>query len=673
MSTMSGMSAMSAFALRRKMLQEAEAAAAQSSASSSEPPSGPKDDGKAEAVENLGEAAAEDDLSSLEGDEPEETPSPVSTPKRKLLIQRTTFQRTKQNFKRETGGSIRLKMAEGERLVILGSYGIVVSSGAVTVAGATLRASPKTAWVHAPQCHGLPVVRCTDDAAVTLKSHPAADGLRKMEQLAPVFGGLWNEQRDKASDTFQILYSPEDGTARSQGLVMPPEWNKLLSELATSKKNPGAKSLPAVYFVCGPKSSGKSTFTRLLTNRLLTEVDTTATKKQRRRPTGVAVLDVDPGQPEFGTPGSVSLVRVDEPNLSPPFCHPRAEGSGNQLLRAHDIASVTPADNQEHYETCVTELFSAYRRDPRCNRCPLVVNTPGWVLGTGLYILEELIKRMRPSQVMYMSQDGPEETIQGLEATYDNVPLVQLPSQPGDSAWRTAQHLRAMQTQSYFHMTLAPAPAATAGQLSLAQWDPTPLEAVRPWVVPYSGPDSGILGLLFYDSQPPPELLAEAINGTVVSVVAIERPEAFRWNQRAEPPAITHSPEGLPCIANPDSIGLDPEHSHTLGVALVRGIDFSSKTLLLLTPVAIDEAVDKLMGGEEGFGIVLVSGKLDQPTWSYTEELYRQQATSVEAKQQDMASLPYLERPWIEVLRGNEKRDVGSQVWRVRRDLGRSS
>ena len=28
--------------------------------------------------------------------------------------------------------------------------------------------------------------------------------------------------------------------------------------------------------------------------------------------------------------------------------------------------------------------------------------------------------------------------------------------------------------------------------------------------------------------------------------------------------------------------------------------------------------------------------------------------------------------PWIEVLRGSEKRPIGSKVWRVRRDLGKN-
>jgi polynucleotide 5'-hydroxyl-kinase GRC3/NOL9 len=53
--------------------------------------------------------------------------------------------------------------------------------------------------------------------------------------------------------------------------------------------------------VKGPKGSGKSTFTRMLVNRLLLR------HKQ------VAYLDCDTGQTEFTPPGMVSLHILSEP------------------------------------------------------------------------------------------------------------------------------------------------------------------------------------------------------------------------------------------------------------------------------------------------------------------------------------------------------------------------
>ncbi|EFX00884.1 RNA processing protein [Grosmannia clavigera kw1407] len=673
--------AMSAFALRRRLLQKAEVPVVGGDIGIQAAPTG----------ESCGSSGPDDDSTTRPAGQTEPDSRPASAtktseaietadepsgfkPRREAPVQRSTFRPTKQNCRHRADGSMRLKLAEGERLVILGSYGVVVGSGEVTVAGATLRPRRQAYWVHAPQCHALPIVRCTDEATVTLVPHLGAAGLRKLERLAPVFGQLWNETKE-AKETFQILYTPQDGTTRSQGLVSPPEWNKLMAELAAAKRTGSRRSGGAgVYFVCGPKGSGKSTFSRLLTNRLLTEEASTGG--------AVAMLDIDPGQPEFATPGTVSLVRVSEPNLSPPFCHPYVASRGSpgssgspgsvQRLRAHDLAAASLASDPEHYIACVMDLYGAYQRDQRDQggrRCPLVINTPGWVLGTGLDVLAELVRRMRPSRVVYMSQDGPEETMQGLRAAYVDVPLVALPSQPSEYTSRTAQHLRAMQTMSYLHLDLGDKEAKDG-----LSWDPTPLTAVRPWVVPYaSGPESGILGVLCYDYQPGPELLADAINGTVVSIVAVERAAAVWSDDGVESLPVVCSPEGLPCIVNSESTGLDPLHSYAVGVALLRGIDTTTQTLQLLTPVSAAAAVAEVLR-QDGLGVVLVSGKQDAPTWAYTEELYRRRAdVEAEADGDEVRHGDDEAMPWVEVLHGNEKRAVGSQVWRVRRDLGRNN
>ena len=94
-----------------------------------------------------------------------------------------------------------------QRLVILGSYGLTVREGEVTLAGAILRASDKTHWVHAPRCHALPVLRCTDDAYIVLQPHPAAPALRELAKLSPIFQNIWNEPKadTDAHSTFEIV------------------------------------------------------------------------------------------------------------------------------------------------------------------------------------------------------------------------------------------------------------------------------------------------------------------------------------------------------------------------------------------------------------------------------------------------------------------------------------
>ena len=96
---------------------------------------------------------------------------------------------------------------------------------------------------------------------------------------------------------------------------------------------------------------------------------------------------------------------------------------------------------------------------------------------------------------------------------------------------------------------------------------------------------------------------------------------------------------------------------------------------------------------------MLVGGRFDGVGWAYTEDLHLRAAKSklgddgaedgddqeilddVEDDTDAEASDDVEEgadadqddgrTPWIEVLHGNQKRGVGSKVWRVRRDLGR--
>lgn len=62
-------------------------------------------------------------------------------------------------------------------------------------------------------------------------------------------------------------------------------------------------------FVCGGKGTGKSTFLRYAVNKLLNSF-----KK-------VVYIDLDPGQPEFGVPGTISVTVVEKPLLGPNYTH----------------------------------------------------------------------------------------------------------------------------------------------------------------------------------------------------------------------------------------------------------------------------------------------------------------------------------------------------------------
>ncbi|KAF3763660.1 hypothetical protein M406DRAFT_48555 [Cryphonectria parasitica EP155] len=589
-----------------------------------------------------------------------EIDEPVDEPPKRRVIQLSSTILSKNNCQRRADGTAILKFSDSsERLVILGSYGVKVKSGEASIYGASLHPSETIHWVHAPHCHALPVLRCSEKSVLELHPHPAAADLRNLEKLSPLFGGLWHEpvsSGGQRNQTWQVLSTSADGPKKAmiQDLKSPPEWNRKIAELV----KPTRETAP-VFMVCGPKSSGKSTFSRMLTNRLVTHRGGT---KERVWP-GVAVLDIDPGQPEFSAPGAISLVRLDEPNLSPPFCHPLLKP--DSTVRSHAIASVTPASNIEHYKACVFDLFSHYRST--CPGYPLIINTLGWIQGSGLILLQDLLAEIRPTEVVYMSQDGPEDTVEGLRSAGTRSPLTTLPSQSSEYTSRTALHLRHMQAMSYFHISAEVGAGAAGG----THWDAQPLTSAPPLLVSYTaaGEDSGLLGIACYGYQPQPELLAEAIDGTILAIIEVED-ETKAFGIPPSPPAPdgpgvvqrTAAEAQLPYI-RANATPLDPRYARCHGLALVRGVDTARGLLALSTPLSPD-----LLSGRT---IVLVSGKFDSPTWAYTEDHYSRASGKGAVGAEVEAGSTGI--PWAEVLRGNQKRAAGSKVWRVRRDLGRNS
>lgn len=100
--------------------------------------------------------------------------------------------------------------------MILGSYGLRVISGEISLVGAVLKSSNQVHWVHAPYCYALPVLRCSDEAVVEIESHPAASSIRKLGALSPLFRRLWEDERgtpssekhEKIRTTFRIVRYP---------------------------------------------------------------------------------------------------------------------------------------------------------------------------------------------------------------------------------------------------------------------------------------------------------------------------------------------------------------------------------------------------------------------------------------------------------------------------------
>lgn len=414
--------------------------------------------------------------------------------------------------------------------------------------------------------------------------------------------------------------------------------------------------------VCGPKASGKSTFSRYLLNHVLSPAP--ETENGYINTDGCAFLDLDPGQPEFAPMGQVYLAHLRAPFFGPPFTHPSLDDSRDgQILRAHHLGATSPKEDPDHYALAAMDLLEQYRSlRTRYPQCPLIVNYPGWIFGQGLEVATWLIKTLGLSDVVYMSEKGPAEVVEPLSmaASEARVPMTILPSQPTDFVSRSSAQLRSMQIQSYFHLS-------RPSGLTCPLWSDAPLSRTRPITVDYAGAKQGILGIMVMGSHINPDMLGEILEGAIVGVVAVESSSAIMGaaaDSSTDKPvedddlndfdadndadedvemssseqqvngatsgsiadSIFRTPkEDLPYLylGAGTSVPLNPNASNCLGLALIRSVDVKSRRLELSTPIPSSRLHDAI---EKGHELVLVRGQLDNPNWAISEEYYAARA-----------------------------------------------
>ena len=496
----------------------------------------------------------------------------------------------------------------------------------------------------------------------------------------------------------QMQGSAEDPYKRPLRLLeLAPDWQAMISSLIS--KDPQHLAV----MVCGPKGSGKSTFCRTLVNALLSKASIKHQfSEQKPESDCVAFLDLDPGQPEYSPPGEISLHKLRSYSFGPPFTHPTSNGSDG-LIKAHHYGYLSPKEDSYHYYRCALDLFSRYKRLLAESRsCPLIINCSGWIQGSGLGLLVNLIEDFELTDIIYTSTNGPEEVTDALSeaAKRSDTPLHQLTSQTPEITTRTAADLRMMQTLSYFHLD--------EPEANLLRWNASPLTNIPPLVVHYAGPKQGISAVMVLGDEQNPEFLESILEGCVVGIVAVDEDLAADWEIDMESdipnghetdvevdgsasiginlghnagntassisnphPTIRRTPTGIPYLPskNHTTPPLPPSRSHSLGQALIRSIDTQTRTLLLLTPLSpstLPSTHQKL---------VLVRGKLDTPTWAYAEEFElekagrrgRERVTGEREEGEGGVREWAGTQPWACAVEGG--RTGSARVRRVRRDI----
>ncbi|KKA21975.1 Polynucleotide 5'-hydroxyl-kinase grc3 [Rasamsonia emersonii CBS 393.64] len=620
----------------------------------------------------------EENETGLSGEDEQGFESPSNVPEEieNFTLSKTRLNKTNVVYSDERVLCVRIK--EKMNLVLIGVYDIWVKRGVISLMGAKLHPSPKLYRVYAPSTHSLPVIKCVSgvEGYAEVEIQSSHSGIYRLKELSPLYHRIWNSGETAADKvtlkgssrrTFSVLYTSSDDPLKRhlRPLHLEKKWSatiKVLSQRGSSLR----------VLICGPKGSGKSTFSRYLLNHLLSPAP--QTEGGYSNPDGVAFLDLDPGQPEFSPMGEIYLAHLREPTFGPPFSHPTLDRSSNgKIVRAHHIGANSPKEDPDHYVMAAMNLMDQYRALlATYPQCPLIINFPGWIFGLGLEVAMWLVRSLGLSDVVYMSEKGPSEVVEplGHAAGQARVPLTTLPSQPIDYVTRSSAQLRSMQMQSYFHMSQ---PDGCQNPI----WSEIPLAYSKPILVDYAGPRQGILGIMVLGNRHDPDLLRGILDGAIVSIVAVEslnaipgylnKPDhrrngaveaidadaeeagmlededqddvdkdvdmsdvtgttlAQQLKESLEPNITRTSGEDLPYLffGAGSCTPLDPKGSRSLGLALVRAIHTSSRKLELVTPIPSSKILEAL---KQGQGLVIVRGQLDNPDWAISEEYHAARA-----------------------------------------------
>ncbi|PNS17251.1 Polynucleotide 5'-hydroxyl-kinase grc3 [Sphaceloma murrayae] len=547
-----------------------------------------------------------------------------------------------------------LKLEAGEWLAATGIYDLLVREGAVSIYGAYLPASSERHRVFAPLSHALPVIKARRESVVEILSVECE--LSSLVRLSPLWNRIWKQwQGHSFALATPNAYDPL--LAQAKPLEIDVSAQKILNRFAASDR-----STPATVLVVGSKASGKSTFCRCLSNALVSN-------PQPDTKPSCFWLDIDPGQPEFGSAGCVSFAHLNKLLLGPGFTHIGLRSrADSKVIRSHTLAATSPKEDMDHYMTCVTELNARCRSFRKTNaNGSIIINCPGWTTGSGAALLQKLAENLSVTDVIILESDAlPMDPLSFPEG----VRVRTLRSHSQASTSRPAAETRAMQTMSYFH-------SGNPGGNGTS-WSSRPISSFTPLTMSYAGRGLSIDAILSYHQNVSAQDMMAVLDGALVAIVRVSTLATLRASRQPFIPVQTHKhpspqdPSRDTALAEPHGIPigpgrpLDPTSSQCLGQAIVKRIDPGKKQLHLITPVT-EEQIRQSVSSKGGKDLlVLVYGKFDRPDWAHLEDVYHRDFVA-RGGQEDGADQQDAHDPGFDLSEEEEDVDVADEAMK---DIG---
>lgn len=263
---------------------------------------------------------------------------------------------------------------------------------------------------------------------------------------------------------------------------IPTLWKSNLQYLqqSVSKKSIDSNSIKLI--VCGAKGVGKSTNIRHCINSLLSQ---SAIKR-------VCLIDCDVGQPEFSTPGAISLTTISTPVLSPSYLHEEKPDKsffiGELTTKNEPTLLITYVKLLlEYYNQLVKEAttpmhkpekkvvkskpirttnnpFDVLRSLPDEKQTflsvnepveetkeiiPLIVNTDGFIRYIGSELLTSIIEIIQPSNLFFISSEK-DKWHPALDTASPSCKIAVLETGKSSPSKVSAADLRTLRLVSYF-------------------------------------------------------------------------------------------------------------------------------------------------------------------------------------------------------------------------------
>ncbi|CAI4034908.1 hypothetical protein SMKI_12G0440 [Saccharomyces mikatae IFO 1815] len=304
--------------------------------------------------------------------------------------------------------------------------------------------------------------------------------------------------------TYHLLHESD----QIQPLSLPECWSAPLEQLYLSHKN---AAYDTRVMVIGGKNSGKSTFLRLLLEKFTQDIRDCATSQEE-----LLYLDLDPGQPEYSLPDSVSLNKVFSSPivLGQHFC----QDSNFQTLLQFYVGSSSPQDEPSSYLNYTDKLIDYLEEQAFFGTS--LLNLPGWIKGFGMHILNHIIRKYKPTHLLFLETANskrhldeltiPQSFCTSLRDAY--VPeVVRIPAHNLSRALSSRFHasqLRTFRILALFH------------KVTQCDYDFAPLLKSAPLQISYGESKDGIQGIQFpvEFQNLNPEDIRSALEGTVVGI-----------------------------------------------------------------------------------------------------------------------------------------------------------